>query len=386
MSSVEQAGRLNFEQVRRLIEHRGQHRVISLYLDLDPERFATGPARASQIRSLVDEAAREVDRMEELPHEDKVGLRQDLKRIDAFLSSPEAPFKGARALALFSSSRDGLFEAIRLTRAVPARVVIEPVPYVEPMLAAVQRRWWLVALVNRRSAWLLAGSPERLTEHERVDDSVRGQHDQGGWSQARYERSVDKDVMDHLRAVAETVNRRWREERFDRVVVGGPQEVVVRFEDLLADEVRGRLAPEKVDVDLSSATEAQVRSEVEQIVIEEERRSEREVLDRLEDALGSGTRAAAGVPDTLRALNERRVQTLLLNPGFDREGGRCPSDGMLVADSEGQCPGDGTSLQRIEHMREAVVEAAVFQDADVLVVTHHPERAPREGIGALLRF
>ena len=374
------------EQVRRLIEHRGQHRVISLYLDLDPERFATKPARASQIRSLLDQAAREVDRMEELPHEDKIGLREDIKRIDAFLSSPEAPFKGARSLALFCATRDGLFEAIQLTRPVPARVVIEPVPYVEPMLAAVERRRWLVALVNRRSAWLLAGSPERLTERERVDGNVRGQHDQGGWSQARYERSVDKDVMDHLRAVAETVNRRWRQERFDRVVVGGPQEVVARFEDLLADEVRDRLAPEKADVDLSSATEAEVRSEVEQIVLEDERRGERDVLDRFGDAVGSGSRAAAGLADTLEALNERRVQTLLLGPGFDRVGGRCPSDGMLVADPDGKCPGDGTPLQRIDHLREAVVEAAVFQDADVLAITHHPEREPRDGIGALLRF
>ena len=369
-----------------MIEHRGKHRVISLYLDLDPERFATGSARASQIRSLLDAAAREVDRMEYLAHQDKVGLREDLKRIDAFLSSPEAPYKGARSLALFAASRDGLFETIRLTRAVPGRVAIEQVPYVEPMLAAVERRWWLVALVNRRSAWLLAGSPERLTERERVDDDVPGQQHQGGWSQARYERSVDKDVMDHLRGVAETVNRRWRQERFDRVVIGGPQEVVVRFEELLADEVRDRLAPEKADVDLSSATEAQVQSEVEQIVLEEDRRGERETLDRFQDALGSGTRAAAGLPDALQALNERRVQTLVLAPGFDRQGGRCPSDGMLFADPDGRCPGDGTPIQRVDHLREAVVEAAVFQDADVLVVTYYPEREPRDGIGALLRF
>jgi len=41
VSSVEAAGR-----AKRLIEHATGHRVISLYLDLDPERFATPPARA----------------------------------------------------------------------------------------------------------------------------------------------------------------------------------------------------------------------------------------------------------------------------------------------------------------------------------------------------
>jgi peptide subunit release factor 1 (eRF1) len=374
------------EQVRRLIEHRGQHRVISLYLDLDPERFASPPARASQIRSLLDEAARDVERLDGLGHEDKVALREDLKRIDSFLSSPQAPFKGARSLALFCSSRDGLFEAIQLTRAVPARVAIGALPYVEPMIAAVERRRWLVALVNRRSARLLTGSPERLRERQRVDGSVHGQHDQGGWSQANYQRSVEKDVTDHLRAVAETVNRRWRRERFDRVVVGGPQEIVARFEELLADEVRDRLAPEKVEVDLASATEAQVRSVVEQIVLEDERREEREALDRLDAGIGTGNRAAAGLPETLDALNERRVQTLLLSPGFDGTGWRCPTCALLIAESDPRCPADGTALTRVDDLREAVVEAAVSQDAEVLVVRHHSEREPREGIGALLRF
>lgn len=376
----------NVEQVRRLIEHRGRYRVISLYLDLDPEQFATPPARASQIRSLLDEAARDVEGLDGLAHEDKVALREDLKRLESFLSSPAAPFKGARSLAVFCSTRDGLFEAVPLTRAVPARVAIEARPYVEPMIAAVERRRWLVALVNRRSARLLTGYPEELQERERVDGSVHGQHDQGGWSQANYERSVEKDAMDHLRTVARTVNRRWRQERFYRVAVGGPQEVVVRFEELLADEVRDRLATRKLELDLASATEAQVRSEIEEIVLEEERAGEGEVLERLQAGLGLGNRAAEGVQATLAALNERRVQMLLLSPGFDGEGGRCQSCGLLVAQADGQCPANCGPLQRVDHLREAVVEGAVFQDADVLVIRHHREQEPREGIAALLRF
>lgn len=374
------------EQVRRLISRQVDHRVISLYLDLDPERFATPPARASLIRSLLDEATREVERLDGLGHEDKLALREDLKRIEAFLSSPEAPFKGTRALALFCSSRDGLFEAVQLTRPVPARVAIEQAAYVEPMLEAVQRRRWLVALVNRRSARLLSGYPESLRERERVDGGGHGQHEQGGWSQANYERSVEKDAMDHLRAVADTVKERWRRERFDRIALGGPQEVVARFEELLTDELRSRLAPEKIDVDISSATESQVRSKVEQLVLEDERRDEAELLDRLQAGLGSGNRAAAGAADTLAALNERRVEMLLLSGKFDGEGWRCPSCGLLMVQADSRCPADGAALARIGHLREAAVEAAVFQDADVRVIRHHPEREPKAGIAALLRF
>jgi peptide chain release factor subunit 1 len=374
------------EEARRLVQHHGAHPVISLYLDLDPERFATAPARASQIRSLLDQAAREIDRLSDLGHGDKVSLREDLRRIESFLGSPQAPFKGARSLALFCSGPDQLFETIRLSRAVTARVVIDAIPYVEPMVEALDRTRWLVALVNRRTAWLLTGYPERLREQERFQGGWRGESEPGGWSQARYERSVEKDATDHLRNVAETVTRRWREEHFDRVALGGPHEVVVRFEELLGDEVRSHLAPERIDLDLASITEAQVREAIEKLVEEDEERAEREALKRLADGMGAGGRGVQGLEETLAALNERRVESLLLAGDFDGRGRRCPGDQMLLPESSQRCPADGGPTEPVEHLREAVVEAAIIQDAEVLVLRRHREEAPREGIGAVLRF
>jgi peptide subunit release factor 1 (eRF1) len=274
---------------------------------------------------------------------------------------------------------------VQLTRPVRGRVIIDATPYVEPMVAVLDRRRWLVALVNRHSAWVLTGYPERLRERERMDGGWRSDHDQGGWSQAKYERSVEKEAMDHLRNVAETVNRRWRRGRFDRVALGGPGEVVARFEELLADEVRGRLVGQRIDVDLASATEAQVREAVEALVVEDEQRTEREALERLAAGVGSGGRGVAGIEDTLAALNERRVEALLLAGDFDGPGRRCPSCGLLLADG-GRCPADGSQTEELEHLREAVVEAAIVQNSEVIVLSHHPEEAPRQGIGAVLRF
>jgi hypothetical protein len=373
------------QEARRLLQYSGEHRVISLYLDLDPERFATGPARASQIRSLLDEGARRLETIDGLSHEEKVALREDLKRLDAFLTSPEAPFKGSRSLAVFCSGLGDLFEVVQLTRPVSGRVIIEPAPYVEPMVAVLERKRWLVALVNRHSAWLLTGYPEGLRERQRVDGGWRSDTDQGGWSQARYERSVEKEAMDHLRNVADTVNRAWRREHPDRVALGGPQEVVARFEPLLADEVRSGVVPEKVDVDITSASEAQIRAAVEQIVNEDEQRAEAEALRRLADGVGGGRRGVEGLEGTLEALNERRVQTLLLAPNFDGPARRCASCGILLPEGTGRCPADGSQTQELAHVREAAVEAAIVQDAEVMVTRHH-EDALRKGIAAILRF
>ncbi|HYB30159.1 MAG TPA: Vms1/Ankzf1 family peptidyl-tRNA hydrolase [Solirubrobacteraceae bacterium] len=374
---------------RRLIEHHTGHPVISFYLDLDPERFATAPPRAAQIRSLIDQAARELDEAAgALSHDDRIGLRRDLERIDDFLSSPtgRGEFQGAHALAVFCSGRDDLFEVVKLPRAVPGRVVIGRTPYVEPLVAALEERRWLVALVNRRLGRVLGGPVDRLEENGSFGDYVHGQHDQGGWSQARYERSIEKDVDDHLRRVADAVNQRWRSEAFHRAAVGGPVEIVPRLEGFLAAEVRAHLAPGRVEVDLSSAGDDEIRRALASLVLEDEKQLERDALDRLAAGIGSGGRAVGRPEDTIEALNERRVQTLLLEPGFDRRGARCLTCGLLMLEPHDRCPADGGDVEEVEHLREAAIEAALAQDAEVSFVRHYPDLGPLQGIGALLRF
>lgn len=373
------------QAARRLVVQRPGHRVVSLYLDLDPERFATPPARTSQVQSLIDEAAKNIDDTE-LDHGDKVALRGDLQRVREYLLSGDPPFQGARALAVFCSGPADLFEVMQLPRSVPGRVVIDSGPHVEPLLAVAAQREWCVVLVNRRVARLFAGSADTLSERTEVQDDVHGQHDQGGWSQPRYERSVEKEVDDHLRGVAELIERRCRAHGFDRLVLGGPPEIVPRLEALLSEEVSARLASGRVEADVSSASESEVRTSLLGLAQEDERRIEREALDRMAAGVGSGGRGAGGPADTVAALNERRVATLLLEDRFDATGQRCPTCGMLVLDGDGRCPADGSELEDVEHLREAVTEAALAQDADVVFVRHHPDLGPFRGIGAVLRF
>ena len=357
------------DAARRLVQEQPRHRVISLYLDLNPEQFATAPARASQIHSLIDEAAREVDGDTTLSHEERVALREDLQRLRSYLLSREPPFKGAKALAVFCSGRDGLFETVQLKRAVQARVVIERRPYVEPLMDGARQLRWCVALVNRREGRIFSGPADEAEEDERLEQGP-----------------LVQDPDDHLRNVAERVYRRWQREQFERLALGGPQEVVPRLEQLLHDELRPRLVSERIDVDLSSATGERVREALAKLVEGEEQHMEREALDRLAAGIGSGGRAVGHPKGTLEALNERRVQTLLLAPDFDRTGSRCPTCGVLVLDADGECPADGSELEAQDHLRESVVEAALTQDAEVMVVRRYPDLGPFEGIAALLRF
>ena len=314
--------------------------MLSLYLDLDPTEFATPPARATAVRSLLDEADRQVRDHRDLPHEDRMDLRASLERASSVLEG-DLPAEGAQALAIFAAESAELFEVLKLPRPVPSRVAIRRSPLVAPLARLARRERWCVALVNRRDARIFRGSPDGLREIEQIHDLVFGQHDQGGWSQARYQRGIEKEKDDHLKHTVEALMKHFKRRPFERLIVGGPREVVADFESKLHGYLAERLAG-RIDVDVEHSTPEQVLEAVQPRFEELEEEREAEALERL----GEAGRAAIGLEDVLRALNERRVETLVADERYSAEGTCCPSCGWLGPAGERRCPVDETELER----------------------------------------
>lgn len=374
---------------RRILQRTGEHPVLSLYFDLDPTEFATAPARASQLNSLIDQARAEIERSDRaLGHEDRKTLWTDLERVREFLESDQAPVSSARALALFVSGQDQLFETVQLYEPAGPSVTIAQQPFLEPLVSAGEDSGWCVCLVNRSTARILAGSPPRMWERGEIDDDVHGRHHQGGWSQPRYERSIEVEAERHLHHVADELRRRWEREPFHTLVLGGPEETVAELRRLLHGEIAPTLTDERLTVDVQNSTETDIRAALVPVLQERRQQAEREALDQLRAAQGGGAgRATTGVEDTLLVLNELRAEKLLLAPDFHAPGGRCPSCGMLVAGEVDTCPADGTPVQHLDDVRPAAVDSAVEQDAAVLVFEERPpDTHLRQGVGAVLRF
>ncbi len=115
--------------------------------------------------------------------------------------------------------------------------------------------------------------------------------------------------------------------------------------------------------------------------LEDER--EREALERL----GEPGRGSTGLLDTLQALNERRVEALLVAGGYEAAGTFCPRCGWLGPEGLGRCPADGTDLVRRDDIVEPAIELALQQSADVLPLRRRDgELQAHGGIAALLRF
>jgi peptide chain release factor subunit 1 len=375
-----QASAPDRDQLRALAELRLDRPVVlSLYLNLDPSQFATPPARKTAVRSLVDEAERRVRERNGLDHDDNKGLEASLRRATAFLEN-DLPSDGAHALALFASEPAGLFEALKLPRSVPNRVAIGHSPLVGPLARIARHERWCVTLVNRRDARILRGGPDGLREVQRIHDDVSGQHDQGGWSQSRYQRGVEKEKDDHLKTTCDALLRHFKRQPFQRLIVGGPREVVTDFEGKLHQYLSERLGG-RIEVDVEHSSPDQVLEAARPLIEKLDQEREQDALERL------GERGACGIEDVLPPLNERRVELLILDEQFGGVTGvQCLDCGWLGLEGD-RCPADGSETVELEDLTEAMIELSVQQSADLLAVHHEREALERYGgVAALLRF
>ncbi len=329
--------------------------VLSAYLDLDPERFATAGARATEVHSLLDGARRRIE-AQELSHEGREQLRGDLERLSDHLQAGDFP-AGAEGLAVFCCSSLQLFDSLALPEPVETSFSLAQTPSIAPLTEIGPPGHWCVTLVNRRVVRILRGSESNLVQVADFDDDVHGQHSQGGWSQARYQRSVEHDVEAHLRHTAEVLLSQYRRRPFAGLLIAAPHELRQKFHGMLHSYLRERFAG-FLDIDVENSSEEQVRSAAAKLILEHDRERVDENLERLRAELGRQGRAAAGVQDVMRALEERRVEVLLYHP------------------NEGS-PG--------EEVVEKAIEAAFAQDAEVLAVDT-PDLGPLGGIAAVLRF
>lgn len=371
-------GTLTSAHLRDLADvHPESGRVISVFLNLDPGRFGNAAARTTAINSVVNEATHAAEQLDGLDHEERQALRDDLQRIDSELRRNDLAVNGTRGVAIFACAPAGLFEVIQLDHTVENHAMVNRTPHLEPLVRESHERWCVI-LCNRRSARIFVGEPHALRETDRIDDDVHSQHDQGGWSQARFQRGVEKEAIDHIKHVAEVVFESHKQEAFDAVLVSAPEASVSDLEAALHPYLRERLKG-RIHCDIENSSPDDVRRLSMEVIEQAALKREGELLERLSEGIGRNSRAAAGVGAVLEALNQSRVEALLVQDGFRVEGGFNPSTGMLSS-------GTGEGFEPVGNVVEEAIQKAIEQSAEVVVMRTDGCLDAHGGVGALLRF
>jgi peptide chain release factor subunit 1 len=358
--------------------------AISLYLDLDPGVSPTAGDVDSRVNALLDEIERsEAASRAELTHEQKQGLRDDAARLRAFFEQ-EFSRDGSHGYAVFCAGLDNVWQPLSLSERVPDVVKVGHAFYLAPLVPLVGRgEGALVAVVGRERGDLYRLRGGRLDEMVEQFDEQPGRHDQGGWSQARYQRHIDKLVHDHLRDVAELLDRQVRRLRGPRVVVVSTEEIRPEFEEELSHEVRNAIVGWTSAE--AHASPAELLEAVEPLLERWRAEQETSAVERWREEAGRNGRAAAGWAQTLEAASDGRVELLLFQDGAERDAWECPACGRLGAES-GTCPLDGTRMEESREGLDLAVHQTLAHGGTIWALRERHDLEPVEGIGALLRY
>lgn len=348
---------LDDASVRQLAAYTGDPFVLSLYLDVDGRERPIDADWRGALRALLHEARGRGETSGPLP---RSALEEDVAAVEGWLGAG-VERASTRGLAMFSCARDGFLQAYALPVAVRDEVRVGPRPDVGQLLEALRRaRPTVAVLVDSQRARILRVRLGAVDELSSVVDPLERQADTGvelgGWEH-RHEEAVRR----HLRGVAAEVTRRVDGEGADGVVVGGPAPAVDGLLDLLPERV-ARLVIGRVPLPVRSVT-AEVARAVGELWdrLDEKRRAE--LVEELVGAIATG-HGVSGLAGTLEALEEKRVETLVVGRGYRAPGSRCAACGHMEVGTR-DCSWCGGPTDVVENVVDEMVQQALGQRASV---------------------
>jgi peptide chain release factor subunit 1 len=354
--------------------------ALSIFIDLDPSTTPTTPDVDAKFRATVNEVEKQAEARAD-GRDCRLAVRSDIERIRRWWET-EFDRDGAHGVAIFASSGDDFFLALPLAQAVPDAAGIAEDLMVAPLCDQFGGDGTLVAVVSREQGRVYRIRNGRLEEIVDETEEQPGQHQQGGWSQGRYQRHIEHLVQQHLKAVGEELGRRARGAGGARMVVICPDEMRSAFATALSQEARDAVIGWTTAE--AHANGQELLRVARPILDEADARMHQACLERFLEERGRGERAAAGWQDTLDAAADTRVDVLLVEEGADRAVFQCP-DCRRAYVQDGTCPVDGVALVERSDGVDVAIRHVLANNGTVLRFGAGA-LTDADSIGAVLRF
>lgn len=344
-----------------LLDYAGNGPVLSVYLNTDPQTN-----RAEQVKLTLKNLLKKAD------------LPKDAAAVQHFVEM-EWDWRG-RGLAVFSAQSEGFFKALPLELPVRNRLFVAPRPYIKPLVNLEDNYGhYGLALVDKQRARFFAFHLGALSFLGEVTGEAvrqaRGDNDLNA--------AVREQVQRNLKAAVEAANRYFTVQHVRKVVLGGTDDNVPEFRDLLPKRWQSLIVGQ-VNLPLD-APETEIRERLLNLAEEAERKQEARLIERLLTEAAKGRAAALGLDETISLVTEGRVQQLVVREGYEAGGWRCEQCGYLTVQTLDACPFCGSGFEPIADAVEMAIRKALQDGAEVEVVAHNGS-LQETGIGAFLRY
>jgi len=359
--------------LRELNEFTAPDPVLSVYLNTEPSA-GNADAYRLRLRNMLKD----------------IKLPEDVEAVERYFSH-EYNWSG-RSVAVFSCQPKGFFRAFPLAIPVASMVNVGERPYIKPLINLMDSYGgYGVVLVDQQGARLFHFHLGELTEQEGVlgenikrlkrggSSSVHGRR--GGL--AGKSRALENTVERNMKEAAEFAAHFFAEKRVRRVLICGTEDNVAMFRSDLPKTWQS-LVIGHFPMSMTASHNEVLQRALEIGKEAETHRSEKLVQDIL-TAAAKGSHAVVGLESTLRAINDNRVQTLVLVEGYHEGGFLCPNCSALAA-TNGLCSNCETPVEMVPDLIETAVETVLRGKGSIEMLPPDNSLAQSGKIAAALRY
>ncbi len=371
---------LNEQDLREIVAFKSDGAaVVSVYLNVDPSQH-TAESYKLRLRGLLKDLGSQVSAEDQKAFEEFIEHRYDWK---------------GRGLAMFSCARKDYWRDYALPVMIRSTARVGPLPYVKPLADLFDRYGhYGVVLVDKVGGRLLhfqlgqlvdtAGTMGAEVRHVKRGAGSTATGRRGGTESHSGGQHVAEVTAQNMKEVVEETERFCQAQNLRELVIAGADENVAQFRSLLPkalqEKVRGTFRCE-----MTAAVDDIRRLSLE-VMEQSERKRESQLIEAIITAAAKGSNGVVRLDDTLSAVHEGRVQTLVVDEGFHAAGYQCKGCGYITAQRSAQCPFCGQQFAEIPDAVESAIHQAIANGAAVEIVRDNSSLERAGQIGALLRY
>jgi peptide chain release factor subunit 1 len=332
-------------------------------------------------------------------------VESDLARIRSLVDSG-SDLSECRGIAIFSCSKDGLWEVLKLPSVYRNQLEIDRSPVIGQLIKVHDEYSRIVTvLVDRKKARIFSidiDGPKEILDYfdPAAERSTKFHNPQGkyakktapatagrspgqGFGEFNFNRMVENEIQRHFKYVAQKLNDYYRAENFRWLILGGTEENISEFSHYLHTDLRNKIAG-SVSIDFER-TKPSLVMDVSLDVLEAARvERQKKLIDEFAGKLPVGY-AVDGLKATLDALRNAQARVLLVEKGFSQPGFVCPESEVYLTDASEKCP-DGEEPAPVNDLIDCAIDEAFDQGAEVEIIPDEPYKKHVHGMGAILRF
>jgi len=265
-------------------------------------------------------------------------------------------------------------------------------PFIRPLmrLTGIYNGWGVV-LVDKQGARLFSYNMGELKEKMGVDGEEVKQTKRGGGNampgrmggsgaSANIENIIDRNIKEIIDSAITFFNQ----QRIRRIMIGGTDDNIARFKEEMPKSWQSLVVGE---FPMSmTASHQDVSEKVTEEALLVRKKLIQSLVDQAFTLAAKGSVGVTGLIDTLNAIHEGRVKTLLVSENYEQTGYRCTGCGYLTIQQLEDCPFCSGTFTTIEAAVELAAQEALRNNAEVKVVRENEKLEQAGHIAAILRY